>query len=102
MYKKKQETPEDQRAKKIIFTYLEAKGLDIRPGTAEYARLMKGILLGEHPELTGEDSAFIQNQEELSDVLKYAGENMYWGIEKFLKRNYMEADVEEAKPPPNQ
>lgn len=96
---KRQETPEDQRAKQIILTYIEAKALDIHPGTEQYARFMKGILLGEYPELTGENSAFIKNQDELSYVLKYAGENMYWGIERLFRRKYQEPDIEEANPP---
>jgi len=50
------ETPAEQ----IILAYIKARGLNIQPATEEYSKLMKGILLGEHPGLTGEDSVFIE------------------------------------------
>jgi hypothetical protein len=42
-------------AEKMIISYIEAKGLNIEPGTEEYTALMKALLLGEPPELTGEN-----------------------------------------------
>lgn len=59
----------------IIQTYLESIQIDIQPNTDEYRLLMRGILLGEYPELTGNNSVFISNQTDLSLVLNYASEN---------------------------
>ncbi len=54
------ETPAEQ----IVLAYIKARGLNIQPATEEYSKLMKGILLGEQPDLTGEDSVFIESETE--------------------------------------
>ena len=87
-------TEEDRQAEQIILSYIEAKGLNIEPGTEEYAMLMKGILLGEHPELTGENSTFVTNDEERNQILSYAAAYMNIGN----KVDYREPDVDEALP----
>ncbi|MEN4013135.1 MAG: hypothetical protein ROW48_13950 [Bellilinea sp.] len=65
-------TEEDRRAEQIILSYIETKGLNIEPGTEEYATLMKGILLGEHPELTSKNSTLIMSDIERNQILSYA------------------------------
>jgi len=88
-------TEEDKRAEQIILSYIEAKGLNIEPGTEEYTALMKGILLGEHPELTGENSVFVTSDEERDLILNYAAAHM--GNED----DYSEPDVNEVAPTPS-
>lgn len=67
---------EQTRAEQIILAYIKAQKFDIQPATEEYGRLMKGILLGEHPNLTSEESAFIENKTEWNDVMDYAAQHM--------------------------
>jgi hypothetical protein len=92
---------EDAPGKRIIHAFMDAEGMNVRSGTKEYSRFMKGILLGEYPELTGKDSVFIKNEQELSYVLKYASRHMYSGIDKLFRKQYKEPDIQEASPPPN-
>ncbi len=73
--------------------------MNIQPGTEEYTIFMRGIVWGEYPELTGDDSDFIKNQDELDYVLDYAWK--YSGYED-LYGGYDEPDVEEVKPPPTE
>lgn len=80
--------------KQIIDSFIKAKGMDIQLGTDEYKRTMKGILLGEYPELTGKGSSFIRSTEELGLVLAYAGEHS--GYNELGE--YRELDVQEAQP----
>lgn len=68
----RQSKEKDRRAEQIILSYIEAKGLSIKPGTEEYQQFMKGILLGEHPELTSEKSTFVTNDEDRNCILNYA------------------------------
>lgn len=65
-------TADDEKAKQIISTYIQAKGLNIRPDTEEYSRFMKGILLGEYPDLTGIDSTFIEGQRDSDLIINFA------------------------------
>ena len=88
-------------AKQIIDSFMEAQGMDIQPGTEEYEKFMSGILLGEYPELTREDSEFIKNQDELSSVLDYAWKYSIYG-ERYKNYDYKEPSIEEAKPPINE
>jgi len=46
--------------------------LKIELSSKEYYQLMKGILLGEHPELTSKESAIISNEQDRNLVLDYA------------------------------
>ncbi len=83
-------------AEQIILSYIEAKGLDIHPSTEEYANLMKGILLGEHPDLTGKDSIFVTSDLERDYVIDYAAALMNLEAEKYLG-GFEEPDVKEVK-----
>ena len=62
----------ETQAKQIIQSFMDSKGMDIEPGTEEYKTFMRGIVWSEYPELTGNDSDFVKNQEELDYVLDYA------------------------------
>lgn len=84
------ETPAEQ----IILAYIKARGLNIQPATEEYTELMKGILLGEHPDLTGEDSVFIESETEWNDVIDYAARHIASSIMAVA-----EPVVEEARSP---
>lgn len=87
-------SPEEQRAEEIILAYIAEKGLNIRPGTEKYAQFMKGILLGEHPDLTGKDSVFIESPEELDYIINYATQHM--NLRQF--RKYKEPEAQEVQP----
>lgn len=86
-------TQSEQRAEQIILEYIEAKGLDIQPGTEEYRLLMKGILLGEHPDLTGENSVFTRNEAERDYIIDYAARHADLGNQGACN----ELDLEEAE-----
>ncbi|HNQ31850.1 MAG TPA: amidase domain-containing protein [Candidatus Woesebacteria bacterium] len=86
----------ETQAKQIIQSFMDSKGMDIEPGTEEYKTFMRGIVWSEYPELTGNDSDFVKNQEELDYVLDYAWK--YSGY-KDLYGDYNEPDTEEATSP---
>lgn len=86
-------------AERIIQSYMKANDIHFRSGTDEYGRFMKGILLGEYPDLTGKNSRYIHNSEELGGVLKYAGTHMNKSIFDIFKHKYVEPYVKEAEPP---
>jgi hypothetical protein len=86
-------TQTEERAEQIILEYIEAKGLDIQPGTEEYRLLMKGILLGEHPDLTGENSVYTRNEAERDYIIDYAARHVDLGNQA----DYNELDLEEAE-----
>jgi len=88
-------TKHEIRAKQIIQAYMDSKGMEIEPGTEEYKLFMRGIIWGEYPELTGNGSDFVKNQEELGYVLDYAWKHSGY---KDLYRDYDEPDTEEAVP----
>lgn len=67
-----QNNSKEDQARQIIQAFMDAKGIDIKPGTEEYKILMRRIFWGEYPELTGKDSIFIGNQEQLDAVFDYA------------------------------
>jgi len=92
-------TEQETQAEQIIRSFMDARGMNIQPGTEEYTIFMRGIVWGEYPELTGDDSDFIKNQDELDYVLDYAWK--YSGYED-LYGGYDEPDVEEVKPPPTE
>lgn len=82
----------------IVKAFLQAKGLDVRPGTRDYGRLMKGILLGGYPELTGPQATLVRNRVELESVLEYVAQHArdgiwYWGLQP------TEPELPEALPP---
>ena len=82
----------------IVNAFLQEKGLDTRPGTRDYGRLMKNILLGAYPELTGPQATLVWNQAELERVLEYAGQHAQDGSWRFWVQP-TEPDIPEALPP---
>lgn len=70
-------TPEEKWAEQTILTYIETKGLDIHPCTDKYNSLLKGIMLGDVPELTKPPSAYIKNDVEGQYILEYASKNFH-------------------------
>ncbi|MFO7622980.1 MAG: hypothetical protein R6V73_01405 [Anaerolineales bacterium] len=82
-------------ARQIIQDFFRAKGISAHPGTRAYGMVMKGILLGEYPELTGPQPRLVRNQAELDSVLAYAGQHMQDGIWRFWEHP-REPDIPEA------
>ncbi len=60
----------------IILSYIKTYNLNIVPETREYALFMKGILLGEYPELSFGNSVFVKSEETRVAVLDYAWDHM--------------------------
>ncbi|MBU2713424.1 amidase domain-containing protein [Zooshikella harenae] len=60
----------------IVETFMLSKGisLDEQIDNKRYVTFMRGILLGEYPELTGPHSVYVKSQAELNAVIKYASE----------------------------
>lgn len=82
----------------IVNGLLQEKGINARPGTRNYGRLMKQIMLGKYPELTGPQATLVRNQAELESVLEYMAQHArdgiwYWGPQP------TEPDIPEALPP---
>ena len=90
-------TKQEMRARQIIQTFMDSRGMDMKPGTEKYTIFMRGIVWGEYPELTGNDSDFVKNQDELDSVLDYAWKHSGY---KDLYEGYNEPDMEEAAPSP--
>ena len=88
-------TEQEIIAEQIIQSFMDEKGIDIDPRTEEYKIFMRRIVWGEFPELTGKNSIFAKNQDELDYVNDYA-----WKFSGFkaLYGGYDEIDVEEASP----
>lgn len=63
-------------AERLIQSYIESRNLSIETDTDEYSALMKGILLGEHPELTGQKSSMVTNDLTRNQILSYAAAHM--------------------------
>ena len=72
-------TQAELRGEQVILAYIEAKQLNIRPKTYEYRKMMKGILLGEYPDLTGETSSFAKTLVERDAVISYAATHLNTG-----------------------
>ena len=89
-------TTEELLAEKIINSYIESKGLNIRQGTDEYKILIRKIIWGEVPELTEIGAGYINSQEEQEYVVSYA-----WAFSGYKEAygNYYEPDREEANLP---
>jgi hypothetical protein len=90
-------TKQEKRANQIINSFMESKGIQAEPGSEEYRIIMRKIIWGEYPELTGEDSKFIENPDELDCVFDYAWQ--YSGY-KELYGGDDEPDIWEASPYP--
>ncbi len=85
-------------AEQIIRAFMDAKRINLEPDTKEYTMFMRGIIWGEYPELTGNDSKFVESQEELDNIFDYAWE--YSGY-KGLYGGYEDPSTEKAEPPPS-
>jgi hypothetical protein len=72
-------TQEEVRGEQIILAYIEARHLNIRPGRDEYQKMMKGILLGEYPDLTGKASIYATTPADRDAVIDYAATHMRAG-----------------------
>lgn len=68
-------TPEERWAEQTIRAYIDTAQLDITYCSAHYNAFLKGILLGDIPELTNPPSAFIKNGAESQIILEYAAQN---------------------------
>jgi hypothetical protein len=75
-FNQNQLSPAEQHAEQIILAYIDARQLNIQLGTLEYKRMMKGILLGEYPDLTGKNSTFVESAVERDAILDYAATHM--------------------------
>lgn len=84
-----------EEAGQIIDTFISEKGLAVQKNTKEYQELMKSILLGDYPELTGEGSKYINGQQELDLILEYATKQM----SPLFKDYPVESEVQEAISP---
>jgi len=73
------QTPAEQRSEQIILAYIKEKNLNINLGTEEFMKMMKGILLGEYPDLTGENSPFVKTASDRDNVIEYAATHMKGG-----------------------
>lgn len=76
---------------------MKTYGLDIKPGTDEYKTLMRKIIWGEYPELTGAGSNFFNSPDELNCVYAYAWE--YSGYKDLYGDYHDDIDLQEAIPP---
>ena len=91
-------TEQEVWAEETILLFMEAKGREIKPSTDEYMRFMRGILLGEYPELTGVNSEYIEGQDELDYILMYAWKHSGYGD---VYGDYPELDAGQAPSPPS-
>jgi hypothetical protein len=81
-------------AGQIIQELFRLKGISARPGTRAYGDLMRGIMLGGYPELTG----LFHNYAEMERVYDYAGQHLWDGIWRFWEQPN-EPEIPEALPP---
>jgi len=91
-------TPEEKWAERTILAYIESKGLDIRPCTDRYNIFLRGILLGDPPELIWPPSAFVKNNTEKQYIMEYAAQNFH-SPQELLFPNTTEVPASEAVPP---
>jgi len=68
-------THEENWAEKTILTYIEAKELDIHLCSVKYNTFLRGILLGDVPELTKAPSVYVKNDMEVQYIMEYAAQN---------------------------
>jgi len=88
---------EEQWAEQTILAYIDAKQLDITYCSVHYNRFLKGILLGDVPELTNPPSAFIKNGAESQIILEYAAQ--YFRLPREMRPSLgTEVPVLEAAP----
>lgn len=72
-------TQEEVRGEQIILSYIESRQLNIRQGTDTYQKMLKGILLGEYPDLTGEGSLYATTPADRDAVITFAAGHMKAG-----------------------
>ncbi|MBU2706153.1 amidase domain-containing protein [Zooshikella marina] len=62
----------------IVESFMLSKGVSFNKQTdnKRYMTFMRGILLGEYPELTGLNSVYVKSQVELNAVIKFASEEL--------------------------
>lgn len=70
-------TQEEKWAEKTILTYIEAKELNFHLCSINYNIFLRGILLGDVPELTKAPSTFVKNEVETQYILEYAAQNYH-------------------------
>jgi hypothetical protein len=87
-------TPDQLWAEKTILAYIDAKGLDIPFCSARYNIFLRGILLGDAPELTKAPSPFVNNDAEVQHIIEYAAQNYYSQQELLLPANTEEPSFE--------
>jgi hypothetical protein len=68
-------TPEERWAEQTILAYIDTTHRDITYCSVRYNYFLKGILLGEVPELINPPSTFIKNGAESQIILEYAAQN---------------------------
>ncbi len=90
---------EDAPARQIIHSFMDSEGMDIKPWTDEYEMFMRDIMWGAYPELTGNDSKFVTNHDELELIYDYAWK--YSGYPE-LYGGYDGPDEKEAATPPTE
>lgn len=88
---------EEIRAKEIIQSFKKAYQIDIKAGTDENKIFMRKIVWGEYPDLTGEESKFINSPNELIYVYAYAWK--YSGYKDLYGDYYNNIDLKEAIKP---
>ncbi len=70
-------TSEERWAEQTIRAYIDTTQLEIAYCSVRYNTFLKGILLGDVPELTNPPSAFIKNGAESQIILEYAAQNFH-------------------------
>lgn len=86
---------EEKRAEQIIQAYMDANGLDIKPGTKEYKIFMRDIFWGEYPNLTNVNSEFLAGPTELDYVVSYAWKHSGYK-DSYSKHSASGVEIEEA------
>lgn len=91
---KKQIVENKTEAEEIIDAFVEDNNINVVKNSESYINFIRGILLGDYPELTGEDSNYIHGQEDLDMLLEYATSQM----EPLFMEYPVEVDVKEIRP----
>ena len=90
-------TYEERWAEQTILAYIDTKQSNITYCSVQYNQFLKGILLGDVPELTKPPSAFIKNDVESQIILEYAAQN--FRLPKEMQSSFgTEVPVLEAAP----
>jgi hypothetical protein len=87
-------TQEEKWAEKTILAYIEAKELNFQFCSTEYNTFLRGILLGDAPELTKAPSIFVKNKVEAQYIMEYAAQNYHSPQESLFPANTEESNFE--------